>query len=167
MRGPAKGASARAPHTSRPFAPASARWPLRDTIPGCPRLAVNGHLAGVSVEAADTELHAGHVENGMLWEWLDNGPLELRCYGKNLSNEAENLKNNGKIELVWLIEAYKNLNLKTDFFTSYFDKLAGSSKLREQIISGQNEAEIRKSWQPDLEAFKKIRKKYLLYPDFE
>ena len=89
------------------------------------------------------------------------------CYGQNLDTEAEKIKKEGKLELVWLIEAYKNLNSKTEFFTKYFDKLAGNSKLREQIIARISETEIRKSWQPDLDAFKKIRKKYLLYPDFE
>jgi uncharacterized protein YbbC (DUF1343 family) len=89
------------------------------------------------------------------------------CFGQNLEAEAEKIKNEGKIELVWLIEAYKDMNTKTEFFTNYFDKLAGNSKLREQIIAGLSETEIRKSWQPDLDAFKKIRMKYLLYPDFE
>jgi uncharacterized protein YbbC (DUF1343 family) len=37
----------------------------------------------------------------------------------------------------------------------------------EQIIAGKSETEIRNSWQPGIETFKKIRKKYLLYPDFE
>ena len=89
------------------------------------------------------------------------------CYGRNLEKEAELIKNNGHLELKWLIESYKILNTKTEFFTNYFDKLAGNSKLREQIIAGKSETEIRKSWQPELDAFKKIRKKYLLYPDFE
>lgn len=89
------------------------------------------------------------------------------CYGQNLEQEAEVIKNNGHIELKWLIEAYKNLNLKTEFFTSYFDKLAGNNTLREQIIAGKSETEIRKSWQPGLDGFMEIRKKYLLYPDFE
>ena len=89
------------------------------------------------------------------------------CYGKDLSNEAETHKTKGKLELGWLIETYKNLHSSTQFFTNYFDKLAGNSKLRDQIKSGMSETEIRKSWQPDLEKFKEIRKKYLLYPDFE
>jgi uncharacterized protein YbbC (DUF1343 family) len=89
------------------------------------------------------------------------------CYGQNLEKEAELIKNNGHLELKWLIESYKNLNSKTQFFTNYFDKLAGNSKLREQIIAGKSEIEIRKSWQPNLNAFNKMRKKYLLYPDFE
>jgi uncharacterized protein YbbC (DUF1343 family) len=89
------------------------------------------------------------------------------CYGRNLENEAELIKKDGHFELKWLLEAYKNLHSQTEFFTTNFDKLAGNSKLREQIIAGKSETEIRKSWQPELDAFKKIRKKYLLYPDFE
>ena len=89
------------------------------------------------------------------------------CFGKNLDEEAELIKYNGRLELGWLIDAYKNLNSKTEFFINYFDKLAGNSKLREQIIAGKSETEIRKSWQPALDNFRKIRKKYLLYPDFE
>jgi len=89
------------------------------------------------------------------------------CYGQNLEKAAEIIKKDGHFELKWLLEAYKNLNIQTEFFTANFDKLAGNSKLREQIIAGKSETEIRKSWQPELDAFKKIRKKYLLYPDFE
>lgn len=98
----------------------------------------------------------------------EDPPLKgLVCYGKDLSNEAEKLKAKGKIELGWLMETYKILNSQTEFFNNYFDKLAGTNKLREQIKSGMPESEIRKSWQPYLEKFKEIRKKYLLYPDFE
>ena len=52
-------------------------------------------------------------------------------------------------------------------FNDYFNNLAGNSKLKEQIIEGVSEDEIRKSWAAGLAAFKKIRKGYLLYPDFE
>lgn len=89
------------------------------------------------------------------------------CYGKNLENAAESLKTKGRLELSWLFEAYKNLNLQNKFFNAYFDKLAGNSSLREELASGKSETEIRKSWQPGLETFKKVRKTYLLYPDFE
>ncbi len=98
----------------------------------------------------------------------ENPPLKgQRCYGQNLSESAELIKKEGHIELTWLLKAYKILHQKTDFFTAYFDKLAGSSMLREQIIAGKSEPEIRRSWQPGLDKFKKIRKKYLLYPDFD
>jgi len=44
-----------------------------------------------------------------------------------------------------------------------FDKLAGTTLLKEQIISGKTEKEVRQSWEPGLSEFKKLRKKYLLY----
>ena len=89
------------------------------------------------------------------------------CYGKYLGDASEQIKTNGKIELTWLLGTYKNLNLQSTFFTAYFDKLAGNSTLREQILAGKSEQDIRISWKPGLEKFKEIRKKYLLYKDFE
>jgi uncharacterized protein YbbC (DUF1343 family) len=44
-----------------------------------------------------------------------------------------------------------------------FDKLAGVTLLKEQIIAGKSEKEIRESWEPGLSDFKKLRTKYLLY----
>jgi len=45
--------------------------------------------------------------------------------------------------------------------------LAGSDQLRKQLIAGKSETEIRESWQADLAAFKGMRRKYLIYEDFE
>jgi uncharacterized protein YbbC (DUF1343 family) len=56
---------------------------------------------------------------------------------------------------------------KDKFFTSFFEKLAGTKKLAEQIKAGESETEIIKSWLPEIKKFKKIRKKYLIYKDFE
>ena len=47
----------------------------------------------------------------------------------------------------------------------FIDKLAGSDQLRTQIDKGMSEKEIRSSWQPKLQEFKKIRSKYLIYSD--
>ncbi len=88
------------------------------------------------------------------------------CYGQNLENAAEIIKKDGHLELFWLLEAYKVLNPSTEFFNNYFNKLAGNSTLRKQITEGKSESEIRESWQPELDKFRKIREKYLLYPDF-
>ena len=52
---------------------------------------------------------------------------------------------------------------KESFFNTFFDKLAGTNKLREQIISGKSSKEIKDSWKEDLNRFKLVRKKYLLY----
>jgi len=58
---------------------------------------------------------------------------------------------------------YKAYPDKEKFFTGYFDTLAGSSTLREQIISGMSAADIRASWQSGLDSFRVTRQKYLLY----
>ena len=62
-----------------------------------------------------------------------------------------------------LILAYKNSKNKTSFFLESFDKLAGTYELKKQIIDGTNEKQIKKSWENDLEKFKTVRAKYLLY----
>ncbi len=94
----------------------------------------------------------------------------VRCYGYDLSGvPIPQLQKQKKINLSYLINAYQKYPLKDSFFIrggSFFDKLAGSKTLREQIIAGVPEAEIRKSWAPALEMFRKMRKKYLLYKDF-
>ena len=65
-----------------------------------------------------------------------------------------------------LIEFYQNSPDKAKFFNSFFDKLAGTDQLRKMIIEGKNPNEIRESWKKGLEDYKKIRAKYLRYPDF-
>ena len=94
-----------------------------------------------------------------------------KCYGWNLSgSEAAVLKTvNKKIQLKYLLKAYQLFPGKDSFFlkTNFFHKLAGNSTLMDQIRAGKTEAQIRKTWQPALNDFKKIRKKYLLYADFK
>jgi uncharacterized protein YbbC (DUF1343 family) len=88
------------------------------------------------------------------------------CYGFDLSAFGESFIRDSKmIYLFWLVSTYKSAVDKNGFFTPFFEKLAGTDKLRKQIIAGKTEEEIRASWKPGLEAFKTIRKKYLLYPD--
>lgn len=81
------------------------------------------------------------------------------CYGKNLTKV---LRPN-QLELKWLIDAYNNFPKSNIFFLKGFNKIAGNSSLKEQLISGVSEIEIRKSWKPKLKIFKEIRKKYLIY----
>lgn len=89
-----------------------------------------------------------------------------KCKGVDLSALSEDsLHSMARINLNWLIETYRNYPNKDKFFkANFFDKLAGSSELREQIIAGKTADEIRKSWETDLLKFKMIRKKYLVYP---
>ena len=82
------------------------------------------------------------------------------CYGTDLRFQDDYLKS---INLKWLIESYQACPEKDNFFNDFFDKLSGTDQLRKQIISGKTEQEIKESWEKDLETFKEIRKKYLLY----
>ena len=72
----------------------------------------------------------------------------------------------GRLNLSWLKDFYKAFG-KPSFFTSFFDKLAGTDKLKNQIMEGLPEEEIRQSWQKDLKAYREKRKKYLLYRDYQ
>jgi uncharacterized protein YbbC (DUF1343 family) len=90
-----------------------------------------------------------------------------RCYGVDLSKmNLSKLRKRHQIDLSYLQDAYTNYPDKKHFFShrKFFDKLAGNSQLRKQIENHVSEKEIRKSWGKDLLKFKKIRKKYLLYP---
>jgi uncharacterized protein YbbC (DUF1343 family) len=77
------------------------------------------------------------------------------------------IRNNGSLYLYWLISFYEQSPEKEKFFNNFFDKLAGNAELKKQIIAGKSEDEIRASWTNDLNQFKAVRKKYLLYKDFE
>lgn len=87
---------------------------------------------------------------------LYNGKL---CYGEDLTK----IEKVTQLELKWLLKAYKETADKSKFFNAFFTKLAGTKKLQEQIEKGLSEKEIRASWQKDLETFKEMRKKYLIY----
>ena len=90
------------------------------------------------------------------------------CFGKFLGDYGQSfIRDQRHIQLCWLIDAYKNSSEKNKFFNGFFNQLAGNSTLKEQIIKGKTEDQIRESWQKDLIKFKNIRKKYLLYQDFE
>jgi len=94
-----------------------------------------------------------------------NGQL---CKGYNLSDFGNDfIKNYKQVYLFWLIGIYQNTPDKTTFFDQNFNYHAGNATLQQQIKEGKSEAEIRKTWQADLNKFKTIRKKYLLYKDFE
>lgn len=91
------------------------------------------------------------------------------CRGHSLVSRApEDIRAEGRLNFSYLLAFYRNFPDKGNFFlVSHFDRLAGSDMLRHQIIDGKSEAEIRQSWQEGLAVFKKVRRRYLLYDDFE
>ena len=82
------------------------------------------------------------------------------CYGLDLRQATIN----NQIDLRYLIELYSSFPEKDKFFTNYFNSLAGTFELKNQIVNGWTEEQIRATWKKDLENFRAIRKKYLLYP---
>jgi uncharacterized protein YbbC (DUF1343 family) len=86
--------------------------------------------------------------------------MNQECQGLDLS-KIENLSS---LNFSWLIDAYHTSAQKDKFFNDEsFNKLAGTTKLKEQIKQGLTFEEIKATWQKDLLTYKKIRKKYLIY----
>lgn len=99
---------------------------------------------------------------------LDPPYKNKQCTGTSLIGlPMEELINISQLRLDYLL-TYFRMYVKDDFFlkTFYFDKLAGTDKLRKQILEGKREEEIRASWKNGLDSFKIKRKKYLMYKDF-
>ncbi len=90
------------------------------------------------------------------------------CRGFSLLHlPADSIRAKAQLDLAPLIEFYQAFPERDSFFLSnlFFDLLAGSDQLRKQIIAGQSAEAIRESWQEDLEAFRQMRKPYLLYEE--
>ncbi len=104
---------------------------------------------------------------------MSETPLHINevCYGLDLRNyDTKKLRKSNKLNLKWMMELYKAYPEKQNFFNKSLskeindiDKLSGTRNFKEQIISGKTEEEIRKSWEPGLTNYKKMRRKYLLY----
>jgi uncharacterized protein YbbC (DUF1343 family) len=91
-------------------------------------------------------------------KWNDN-----ICFGVSL----EKIEISDQLNLAWLIDAYNKLPKNYIFFKDSFERIAGTDNLRKQIINKVSINQIRKSWEPGLENYKKLRKKYLIYPDYD
>ncbi|MDR2680026.1 MAG: DUF1343 domain-containing protein [Tannerella sp.] len=99
-------------------------------------------------------------------EGMDMNPMYKgeTCYGVDLRNEPFE----GGLTLKFVIGFFEKSGRDAKTFFSraeWFDLLAGTDMLRRQITKGMSEEEIRASWKNDLDAYKEIRKKYLLYDD--
>jgi uncharacterized protein YbbC (DUF1343 family) len=83
------------------------------------------------------------------------------CYGADLRNYS--IKQT-KLNLTWLLEAYKAYPDKAHFFIPRgFARLVGNTQMQKQIEAGESEEAIRLSWEPALSQYKIMRRKYLLY----
>ena len=92
--------------------------------------------------------------------------LNNECYGVNLRTtpSIEEINKAG-INLEYVIDAYKNLNLDDHYFRSFFELLIGQGYVRKMIKEGKSAAEIKAMWAGDVAKFKEQRRPYLLYPE--
>jgi uncharacterized protein YbbC (DUF1343 family) len=105
---------------------------------------------------------------------MSETPLHMNevCYGLDLRKyDINKLRESKKINIQWMMEMYKAYPIKEKFFDftqskqmGNIDFRTGDSHFKEQIIAGISEEEIRKTWEPGLSNYKKMRMKYLLYP---
>ncbi len=89
--------------------------------------------------------------------------LGKRCRGRDLRSLPDDDIIAEGLTLDYVIDAYRNMPRGQKFFTSFFDLLTGDRTIRRQIESGKSAAEIKASWQGDVERFRQQREKYLLY----
>lgn len=91
--------------------------------------------------------------------------LNKLCHGVDLSGMSDEEIWKRGLDLSYVIDAYRNLNIGDKFFTSFFEKLIGVDYVRQMIEDGKNADEIKACWQDDVKKFKEQRKPYLLYAE--
>ena len=91
--------------------------------------------------------------------------LNQLCFGVNLSHKPQGEIIKRGFDLTYVIDAYRNLKVGERFFTPFFTKLVGVDYVQKMIIEGRSNEEIRAVWQPELEKYKEMRRKYLIYKE--
>ena len=105
---------------------------------------------------------------------MSESPLYMNqvCYGLDLRHyDVSKLRKSKRINIEWMIELYNAYPEKERFFDrtqskqmGNIDGLAGNAEFKKQIMEGKTVKQIQDSWEPGLSEYKKMRKKYLLYP---
>ncbi len=91
--------------------------------------------------------------------------LNMLCHGVDLNDMSDDDALNMGFNPEYVADAYVHMQRGADkFFTKFFDRLAGTAALRRMIILGTPVDEMRASWAPDVERFKQLRSRYLIYP---
>jgi uncharacterized protein YbbC (DUF1343 family) len=88
----------------------------------------------------------------------------MKCCGADLSQTTYLSDHPCELQLSWITDFIRRLG-KENFFTKDFEYHAGNAELRKQLLSGNPQESIRNTWKKEIADFKKIRSKYLLYPD--
>lgn len=91
--------------------------------------------------------------------------LNKKCYGVDLTGLTDEEIWAKGLNLEYVIDAYRNLNLGDHFFRSFFEKLIGVDYVRRMIEEGKSADEIKAMWHDDVEKFREQRRPYLLYEE--
>ncbi len=86
-----------------------------------------------------------------------------KCYGVLLADIPQEELMKGEFSLEYIIDAYNAMGKPQKFFTPFLEKLIGVDYVREMIEEGKTNNQIKLMWQKDIEKFKILRAKYLLY----
>ncbi len=91
--------------------------------------------------------------------------LDRECFGVDLRRMPDDEIIAKGFDLSYVIDAYRRTGKGEKFFTPFFEKLVGADYIRRMIMDGASADEIRSRWQSDLEKYKILRRKYLLYKE--
>ena len=89
--------------------------------------------------------------------------LGVECYGRDLRGLRDEDIIAAGVDLSYLIDAYDHIEEHEGFFTSFFERLIGRGDIRGMIEDGMSADDIKQTWAQDIEDFKVLREKYLLY----
>lgn len=91
--------------------------------------------------------------------------LDKLCHGRDLRSLSDDEIIANGVNLEYVIDAYRNLNIGDAFFTNFFNLLAGNDTIRRQIEQGMSADQIKATWADDVARFRAQRKPYLIYPE--
>lgn len=89
----------------------------------------------------------------------------VKCYGVDLRGVSDEEVWQSGVNIEYLVDAYRNLNLGNEFFKPVFEKLIGVEYVRQMIVDGYSAQEIEARWSDDVARFKEQRRPYLLYAE--
>ena len=91
--------------------------------------------------------------------------MDKLCYGRDLRGVPDDEIIARGLDLSYLIDAYSHIENHEGFFRDFFELLIGRGDIRTMIEEGRSAEEIKATWADDVENFKVLRRKYLLYEE--
>ncbi|MHC4745445.1 MAG: DUF1343 domain-containing protein, partial [Planctomycetota bacterium] len=86
-----------------------------------------------------------------------------RCHGAEITVTQRDMLQPYWAGIVIINEIYRMYPSRFEWVKAHFDRLCGTADVRNAITEGSSLQTLQQNWQPKLEEFMQIRKKYLLY----